>query len=72
MIVKVQMSQHDSEKRERCLVYDKSRDFMWEGAPTEEIKKKMGSRTKAFYHLYSEGIGASAPELGSEATWQAW
>jgi hypothetical protein len=69
-IVKVQVSQFDSDGRKRILIYDRDRKFKVQTDYVEGgfIEKKMGDRPKAFFHAkldfqkHTFVIGEEAPE----------
>jgi len=69
MIVKVQISQFDSEGRTRMLVYDKTRKHMMEREADTCILKKMGDDPKKFFHAE---VKNGKFEIGQQAPWENW
>lgn len=76
MIVKVQISQFDSEGRTMMLVYDKKREYEFEGEATKEVIKKMGKEPKKFFNaeLIPDPNKKDAKRIVilNEAKWQNW
>lgn len=79
VIVKVQLSQPD---RERCLIYTKGREFVWEGKSTPHLKRLMEKNGhfsseaswKSFFHakMVLNAHGGVRFTVGSRAPWQDW
>jgi hypothetical protein len=78
MIVKVQLSQFDSEGRKMMLMYDKARKYELEMEAPEEFIKLMGDEPKKFFHAKlvpddRPGYeGSSLIDIGEPAPWQNW
>lgn len=70
MIVKVQVSMHDSLGRKRVLVYDEAKTFSFEGDLDPDTELLLGGRAKAFFHARIDGQKRIA--LGEGAPWQPW
>jgi hypothetical protein len=77
MIVKIQISQFDSEGRKRMLIYDRGRRYVCENDASPQVLKLMGDDHKKFFHAE-----ASPPPnndrhsakflIGEQAPWQDW
>ena len=50
MIVKIQQQLGGNTTPQQMLVYDKSRDYLWEGDITPEVKKFLKGRDKAYFN----------------------
>jgi hypothetical protein len=79
MIVKVQISQFDSEGGKRMLIYNQDRDIMYETDATEDVVKAMGNEPKKYFHAklipdpqYPNSTTKRRIQLGNEASWQNW
>lgn len=78
MIVKVQISQFDSEGRCMMLVYDKSREVYYEDEATKDVLNKMDGKSKKFFeaevipHPINWAKGENIIQIGEEAEWQKW
>lgn len=78
MIVKVQISQFDSEGRKMMLMYDKNRKHTLEMEAPDEFIKLMGDEPKKFFHAKlvpddRPGYeGAHLIDIGEEAPFQSW
>ena len=78
MIVKVQLSQFDSEGRKMMLIYDKTRKHRLETEVDPEMLKRMGQDQKKFFH--AEIVphpknwlnGEQIFQIGEQAPWQNW
>jgi hypothetical protein len=74
MIVKVQISQFDSEGETRTLIYNKSRNIEYEGPATDEVIKLMRGNEKLFFHaneVQEQGKPITL-KLLKQAPWQDW
>ena len=71
-IVKVQVSLNGSGlSGGQVLLYDRTRDWQYEGAMTKPLLDLMAGRLKAFYYGTLPDRGGDI-ELGDEAPWQEW
>ncbi len=50
MIVKVQVSQYTMATKQQMLIYDKKKAYYYEGDLTDEVRKKMGAKLKAYFY----------------------
>lgn len=76
MIVKVQISQFDSEGRTMMLIYDNSRKVSFEGEATPDVLKMMDGLPKKFFEarLISDPKkkGAKLIKLEKETKMKSW
>jgi len=69
MIVKVQMSLFSSDGTPRCLIYNETRSFQYEGGVNEDMVETMDGRAKAFFEA---DMGPKGLEIGNEVTDPGW
>lgn len=50
MIVKVQLSEYTTANKQQMLIYNKDHTAHYEGDLTDEIRRKMGAKFKAFFY----------------------
>lgn len=73
MIVKVQVSLHSSDGQARCLIYNESRSWTYEGVCGEDIVEMMKDRPKAYFHIeLSEKEDFAGFEIGDEVEGLDW
>lgn len=68
MIVKVQISLYPPDASQ-TLIYNEDRSITLDRLTTPELRKRMGTRVKAFFHAHRV---PGDLELGEEAPWQSW
>jgi hypothetical protein len=79
MIVKVQLSQFDSQGRTMMLVYNEDRSIMYEDEATKPIIDAMSGEPKKFFHAelipdpkYPKSKTKRKILIGIPAAWQLW
>jgi len=70
MIVKVQLSLHASDGQARCLIYNESRSWSYEGVCGEDIVEMMKDRPKAYFQIERSKDGLF--EIGDEVDGLDW
>lgn len=75
MIVKVQLSQFDSEGRSMMLIYNEDRTIRYEEQATKEIVTLMQGEQKRFFH--AKVVTKKKPfsrtiQIEEVAPWQTW
>lgn len=50
MIVKVQISSYTTANKQQMIIYNKEHTAHFEGDLTEEVKRKMGAKLKAYFY----------------------
>lgn len=75
MIVKVQLSQFDSEGRKMMLIYNEDRSVRYEEEATKDILTVMQGEQKRFFHakiVTKKKPPSRTVQLEEVAAWQSW
>ena len=75
MIVKVQVSQFDSEGRKMMLVYNQDKSVIYEEEATENVLAVMQNEQKRFFNakvVTKKKPASKTIQIESVAPWQKW